>query len=171
MRSWPLCDWDVRHIRDKSFAPVTVRDIAYVAGYVLKKYSGPLADEMYTELDREPVFRLMSQGIGRDYCDDNAALITEQGSCRLNGNRVSLPRYYIKRLGIDTDRYHDDIVDRESLLVEQHTGVYASEQSMRDNLSMSLGVATSDYSHLSADNVSGFCIPVNCVSRAYFDYA
>lgn len=138
MRAWDYCDWSVPAIAGKSFAPVNVSNIAYVAGYVLKKYSGPLADEMYAELDREPVFRLMSKGIGRDYCDANSELITAQGSCRLNGNRVSLPRYYVKRLGIDTSIYDDDSIDRESLLVEQHTGVYASEQSMRDNLEFEL---------------------------------
>lgn len=138
MRSWQLCDWSVPSIRNKSFAPVNVSDIAYVAGYVLKKFSGSLADEMYSELDREPVFRLMSRGIGRDYCDANSESIILQGSCRLNGNRVSLPRYYVKRLGIDVSIYRDDAIDRESLLVEQHTGVYASEQSLRDNLEYEL---------------------------------
>ena len=59
--AWQQCDWSVPAIHDKSFAPVSVSDIAYVAGYILKKYSGPLADEMYYNLDREPVFRLMSE--------------------------------------------------------------------------------------------------------------
>ena len=65
MDNWPYCDWSNPHIRKHSFGLVTPESARYVAGYIHTKLSGDLAEEEYINKNREPVFRLSSQGIGK----------------------------------------------------------------------------------------------------------
>lgn len=75
--------------------PKTAR---YTAGYVQKKYKGDKAKEVYG--DREPAFQLQSQGIGLNWCVDNALLLETKHHITYNGKPKRLPRYYVKKLGI-----------------------------------------------------------------------
>ena len=114
-------NWQKGHVHVGQAEPDS---IGYVAGYIDKKYSGDLADEEYYQLGREPVFRISSNGLGRDYCDSNSEQIKSNLYITVRGVKQSVPRYYIKRLGIDTRSITDYALDRDCEITEKHTGVY-----------------------------------------------
>lgn len=98
--SWPYCDWTVKKIYKKSFGTVTRESINYVAKYIDKKYSGDLEYETYIKQGRENVFRIVSNGIGLQYVNDNINRLRKDLSVTLNGVRVRLPRYYMDKLDL-----------------------------------------------------------------------
>ena len=130
MKAWDKCEWTNPHIRNKSFGLVEPESIAYVAGYIDKKLSGDKAQEEYVDKSRIPVFRLCSLGIGRQYCDEQAKQITEMLHLTHRGIRMSVPRYYIKRLGIDPDTLKTHALDRDAELVEKLVGVYMTSDEL-----------------------------------------
>lgn len=103
--NWRLCwsdRFDIDRFRNKEqgFAPVTPDDIRYVTGYIQKKLSGKLADETYG--DRLPPFQCCSRGLGLDYALEHKNDI-ENRNITFRGHKVSIPRYYLKKLGIKSD--------------------------------------------------------------------
>lgn len=126
MDAWPYCDWTNPHIRNKSFGLAEHDSISYVAQYVDKKFSGDLAEEEYVKKNREPVFKLSSLGIGRGYCDSYADQLRANGSINYRGTTVTLPRYYLDRLGIPSDLHRDEILDDERDMVDRLVGVRAT---------------------------------------------
>lgn len=121
MRSWNKCDWSNDAIRDGSFGLVEPASINYVSGYIDDKLDGDLAHEVYTLSGREPVFRLSSNGIGADYADEFADDIERNMYITQYGIKMSLPRYYMKRLGLKADADHRDDYDIE--LTSHRTGI------------------------------------------------
>lgn len=101
MQSWPYCDWNISHIRNGSFGVAEQDSIRYVCQYIDKKFTGVLAKQEYEYKKREPVFKWSSQGIGRDWIDQNYKQIKENLSITLNGVNHSIPRYYIQRIDLD----------------------------------------------------------------------
>lgn len=79
---------------------VTFDSARYVAQYIDKKYTGNLADTTYTQKGREPPTQFASQGIGKQFCIDNAQTLREDRQTTLQGVPVGLPRYYVKLLGL-----------------------------------------------------------------------
>lgn len=130
MKSWPFCDWSNKSIRKNSFGLAEPDSIGYVAGYIDKKYSGDLADVEYYIKGREPVFRLLSLGIGKQFCDDNASQLKHNMFVSTFGVKNSLPRYYIKRLGIDNDLLSSEALARNCETVEKITGLYISSEDL-----------------------------------------
>lgn len=124
MKNWPFCDWNQYSIRRNSFGLAEYKSIKYVAGYINKKLSGPLAEEEYTKYGVEPVFRLLSQGIGQKYCDEHSEILTEKQSIRHRGLDLSLPRYYVKRLGLTNDLSKEKSEQKDCELTERYTGIY-----------------------------------------------
>lgn len=98
---WPYCDWKNNYIERKSFGSAEADSMRYVSQYIDKKFSGDYANDLYESLGRESVFKLASNGIGKQYCIENADMIEENKYLTMNGSRVSLPRYYINLLGTD----------------------------------------------------------------------
>ena len=47
-----------------------------------------------------------------------------------NGVRMSIPRYYIKRLGIDPDLLKTHALDRDAELVEKLVGIYMTSDEL-----------------------------------------
>lgn len=84
--------------------------IRYVAQYVDKKYTGDLAFREYEATGREPVFKVSSLGLGRDFVDRNSDQLEQQSHCTVNGVVHSLPRYYLDRLNVDRDKLRQDAV-------------------------------------------------------------
>ena len=64
-----------------------------------KKYSKSLAEKIYGE--KEQPFQLQSQGIGRQFCLDNAIDIKRNLYLTIRGVKVAVPRYYAKLLDLD----------------------------------------------------------------------
>ena len=96
--------------------------IRYVAQYIDKKYTGDLAEIEYKQKNREPVFRILSLGLGREYVDKNSESISRRGYVTVNGIPSALPRYYINRLNIENDELKNYSIDKEIKIVKQFTG-------------------------------------------------
>lgn len=121
--SWPFCDWSVPAIRRQSFGLAEPDSISYVAQYIDKKYSGDKAEEEYHARNREPVFKISSLGIGRDFCDMHSGSLSANGSINYRGNSVNLPRYYLKRLGLDPEQFKDRALETERSEVKEIIGL------------------------------------------------
>lgn len=121
--SWPFCDWSVPAIRRQSFGLAEPDSISYVAQYIDKKYSGDKAEEEYYAKNRESVFKVASLGIGRDFCDLHVDTLRANGTINYRGSKVNLPRYYLKRLGLDPEEYKQKALDIERAEVLEITGV------------------------------------------------
>lgn len=116
-RSWTL--------GDVHFGLAEPDSINYVAGYIDKKYSGDKAEEEYYQKNREPVFRILSNGIGLNYVTDNAKKIIDNKHVSMWGQKLALPRYYIKKLeaeGYDVEELKEHAYAQECDLVSHYTG-------------------------------------------------
>lgn len=104
--------WRYGHI---FFGSVTDDSMSYVAQYIDKKYTGDLAVEQYVNLKREPVFKLSSLGIGKQYCLDSKDQIKNNRGITFKGKQVSIPRYYLKKLGLPVDYFADASAELEEV--------------------------------------------------------
>lgn len=120
---WDYCDWTVDSIKRNSFGVVTPKSINYVAGYIHSKLSGKMAIEQYENTGREPVFRLISQGIGKQFALDNQEQIRENMCITQFGSKLTIPRYYINKLELDTEPLKDASIYVEAETVEHYTGL------------------------------------------------
>jgi hypothetical protein len=82
---------------------VNYSTIKYVCGYIQKKLYGQMAVEEYGE--REHVFALMSNGLGKQYALDNAEKIQKDQCIYFKGREHGVPRAYVKWLNIELDAY------------------------------------------------------------------
>ena len=96
--------------------------IRYVAQYIDKKFSGDLADIEYKNKGREPVFRILSLGLGRNYVDKHSESLIDRGFATVNGIPHSLPRYYINRLNIENEELSDFAIKKDIAIVKEFTG-------------------------------------------------
>lgn len=147
-KCWNKCDWNHPKIKKDAFGLAEKDSIQYVAKYIHKKYSGEMAEKEYTEKGREPVFRLLSTGIGKTYMEKNADRIKDDLYITRNGVKYSLPRYYIKKLDIPKDKLQEFSVEKSKLLVEKFTGL--SDLTVDDLYR----VNTKEYAKLNDDTVS-----------------
>lgn len=97
-QNWTYCDWNNSSIFKGSFGVVEPDSIRYVAQYIDKKYTGELADKQYKLRGREPVFRILSQGIGKEYIYKCAEQMYQKGHITHKGIPQSIPRYYLNKL-------------------------------------------------------------------------
>lgn len=121
--NWQHCDWTVPVIHNRSFGLVEPDSIRYVAQYIDKKFSGDLAEQEYKNKGREPVFRLLSKGLGKQYAIDTQEQIKDNMYITLNGVRMSIPRYYCKLLDLDTRELTDQAMYKDSEVNEHYTGL------------------------------------------------
>lgn len=89
---------------------VTKDSIQYTAKYVQKKVDGLLADKVYG--DRQPPFQLQSKGLGLKYCEKNADDLKKNLGLTVNGVKTGLPRYYKKKLEIDTEILYKKSIEK-----------------------------------------------------------
>ena len=120
-RAWmdPQSGYAIGHIK---VGLAERHSIQYVAGYVVDKLSGPLGDQEYKEKGREPIFCLMSKGIGREYVQEDAKRLEEDISYTINGAKRQLPRYYVKKLNIQPERLRALADETERKRVRAITG-------------------------------------------------
>lgn len=103
-KAWPKGIVDV--------GTVTERSIAYVAGYVQKKYKED--PKMYDDLEIERPFQLQSKGIGKEWCEVNKGAIEERLMVTMNGKPQAVPRYYKKVLDLDLTKFeirHKEVLE------------------------------------------------------------
>lgn len=120
---WPYCDWDNPSIRKGAFGTVTPDSIRYVAQYIDKKMYGLKASQEYTNKNRNPVFKVQSNGIGKQYCLDNAEQIKYMCKITLNGVTYCLPRYYINLLGLNPEKIRQKAYEKEAKDNERFIGL------------------------------------------------
>jgi len=84
--------WDQGLIHIGSVTPHSAR---YVASYIQKKYYG---DPTNRDSD---LFQLQSQGIGLNWAKKNQKQIQNQQKITTQGVPGGVPRYYVKKLGLD----------------------------------------------------------------------
>ena len=109
MESWKYCDpsmWTFRpHCEcgdeeGNAIDFVNRKTIQYVAGYCQKKLKSFRGYEAYEKQGREPPFKLVSQGLGLDFCLKNADRLKANGYTYYNGHKVPIPRYFREKLGM-----------------------------------------------------------------------
>lgn len=96
-KSWQNCNWNM--FQDKNvFGQVTFDSCRYVSDYIFKKYDNLKATSVYGA--REIPFKIGSNGLGLQYVMNNSKNLIKNGFTSFRGVKVSLPRYYRKKLGI-----------------------------------------------------------------------
>jgi len=102
MDNWTYTDWTVEDIQKGSFGFVEPDSIRYVAQYIDSKLTGEDAMWQYTVMNREPVFKLQSQGIGKKWALENQDKVISDMFCSDHkGHKQSIPRYYLKKYDLD----------------------------------------------------------------------
>lgn len=82
----------------------TADSIAYCTKYLVKDTNNHLTADYYKKLTgREKPFRLISKGLGKRYCLDFAESIKENQNIMYNGIETSIPRTYMRWLGIQKE--------------------------------------------------------------------
>lgn len=118
---WKLCTWSTQY---KAFGEVTPESIEYVTGYIDKKLSGPLLEQFKKEHEgKAPIFKLSSQGLGERYCLKYADKIKQNQSIQHRGVDLTIPRYYINKLGIDVTSIREKSLMDEIDTVQKITGL------------------------------------------------
>lgn len=97
-------------------------------GYTLKYITKPGIIPLHTNDDRQPEFRLMSKGIGKEYLTKamvswykNPLKMTERVYCNIEGGKkISMPRYYKLRLYNHVDKFfiQKDVMEKVKVLPE-----------------------------------------------------
>lgn len=124
MKCWPYCDWNNQVIKKNAFGLAEPYSIQYVAQYIDKKLSGEEADIEYAKKNREPVFRILSNGLGKEYVFRHALQFVENEKITLHGKEVSFPRYYIKKLNLENNDFRKErALQKSREKVELYTGV------------------------------------------------
>lgn len=109
--------------------------IRYVAQYIDKKFSGDKEKEVYYDRKREPVFRLLSIGLGGDYAVSNADQIKNNLFISMFGVKMSVPRYYVRKLDIDREKLKERAIKNE---IDQNGKVFGLFHDMSDLWKMAL---------------------------------
>lgn len=99
--SWPWCEswlFDKSRGRNSAMQEVTPDDIAYVTGYVQKKYTGSKAEEEYGK--KQPPYCTCSQGLGLDFALKNKDRLLKNGFTYYKGHKIGIPRYFCEKFGV-----------------------------------------------------------------------
>lgn len=91
---------------------VTYDSCRYVAQYIDKKYYGEKADEIYTSRGLAVPFQICSQKLGLQYALSDQERIKENLYITSRGVKVGVPRYYKKKLQIDSARYASRSIEK-----------------------------------------------------------
>lgn len=103
--------------QNKGFAylgDVQYDSCAYVAGYIEGKYDDETNESVYTNTGRIPPFKLSSNGLGKEFALQHSEQLKENLLCKVRGKDCSLPRYYRKILGINSEQTRDVFLTYEA---------------------------------------------------------
>lgn len=113
---WTFCDPERFLYNSKGVAPVTVSDIAYVAGYCQKKLTGHLGKEIYDAQDLKAPQSRCSQKLGLNAFERNIENVREYGCVFWNGSKMPVPRYFRQKFDIEVNR-SDEQIENDAKLV------------------------------------------------------
>ncbi len=133
--TWKKCDWEAKvktkngwtTLKEMCVGLAQPDSIAYVAKYITKQLNGEMALKEYTEKGREPVFKVASLGLGKQWAYDNKAQIIQDKCIKMYGVKHAIPRQYLKWLELDTEEFKKLAEKKECELVDYYTGVKMSE--------------------------------------------
>lgn len=91
---------------------VTADSARYVTGYIDKKYNGSMEDEIYTQTGRINPFQICSQGLGLRFALREQEQLKKNLYTTLKGAKIGLPKYYKKKLNIDSRLYEARSIQR-----------------------------------------------------------
>ncbi len=86
--------------KHSAIEPVCRESIQYVCGYVQKKLKGVDAQKLYDENGLVRPYNTCSNGIGLNFCMENAERLIKNGFTFYNGHKIAIPRYFRDKLGI-----------------------------------------------------------------------
>ena len=116
---------------------VNASSIGYVTGYVLKKYGKWRNKEEYEDKGLQVPFQRTSRGLGLDYALAHGEDLSRQLSVRLfTGREVPIPRYFVKKLGIDTELLKNKASDS---MVQMINGLFKRYKINREPTVANLG--------------------------------
>lgn len=124
---------------------LTYNSAVYVAGYIMKKYNGEKARQVYGE--KQVPFKMCSKGIGADWLDKNKDPVLQDLFVTMHGSKMSLPRYYKKLLGEEIEiekliaRDAERAAEHEKRLVKRGVDVWHEveyEKAQRDQRDLEL---------------------------------
>lgn len=93
--NWRFCAPYLFERNMKGVGTVTPDSMRYVTGYIQKKYTGKLAEEVYQ--GKQPPFQLQSQGLGLRYFQNIKDKSFDDGYILDRGHKVPIPRYFKKK--------------------------------------------------------------------------
>lgn len=106
---------------------LTFNSARYVASYIVKQHRGK-EKKYYDENNVVPEFVVMSNGLGRDFCDKYGNQLKALGYLPFQGHKVKLPRYYEDRLFISNE-------DKERRKNEKRKAIDKANQDFECSLS------------------------------------
>lgn len=130
---------------------VSYDSACYVAGYTLKKLSGPAASE-YSRRGIRPEFGLMSRrpGIGEAYVSNpaNCDFVRNNGYVMVKGKKAPIPRYYADRI-FKTDEEKKQLHEKRQQVIDegfrQSSALYCSSANRALPLGTTESFRAADY--------------------------
>lgn len=117
--TWNKGITELKILRDERF-------IRYVAGYVQKKLYDDDANIKYTLMHRIPPFTLQSKGLGVGYLERHSKELYERLAIRFHGSDYALPRYFRKKLGVESERIGVIVKNNEQELLQEFYDRYGN---------------------------------------------
>lgn len=99
---------------------VTYDSCRYVADYVQKKLYGTPAEK------KQQPFSLTSRGLGLQYALDNKTKLTQNLYETCRGKKTGIPKYYVKKLEIDTEALLQAKEERNAEITEHYENKYGT---------------------------------------------
>lgn len=110
---------------------VTFQSAAYVARYITKKITGPMADLYYMDIDREtgeihrdlkPEYITMSRrpGIGKAWYDKYKSDVFPDDFIILNGKKMRTPKFYADQLAKEFPEQHAKTLAKRQIDAKAH---------------------------------------------------
>lgn len=138
MDCWKYADWNQKKIVKGSFGFVTPESIQYVCQYIDKKFIGENATWEYDVKGREPVFKLQSQGIGRQYVlKHQDKIINDMYVYDHKSRKQSVPRYYLNKMDLTFDqerRFKQESKKQQKISEGETTAKYTGIHATNDGL-------------------------------------
>lgn len=129
--------WPFGHVEA---GEVNYKSASYCAGYIMKKVTGDALEEIDEEtglkpyelvddrtgevIQRAPEFSLMSRnpGLGAKFYDENREQLGRLGHCVIDGKRVRVPPYYLRKLAEDDPAAAQRVTSRARAEALSRTG-------------------------------------------------
>lgn len=106
------------------FGTSQAESMSYVSKYIQKKLDGEAEFVEYELSGREPIFKICSQGLGKEFVLKHSKQIIQNEGFTINGNASTFPRYYLKVLGLEnTDFRKISAIQADMNIVEKFTNV------------------------------------------------